>query len=838
MVSRSSHLRTKIVALLVSLCALWAFAAWVTLREGLNLLWVQTYDSEVYQPSEPLLLELQAERRLAMEYLARPDGSHLSTLEGMRQRNESLAEDFQLSAQGWRADVAADIELRERIDGTVQRLTELRETRQAVIARRIDRAAAERAYTVTINSIFQVFDALGNLDERGIADDAATLIDLNRARELISQQDALIAGVTAANRITAAEQARFVQLVGAERFVVAEAADRLPDADRARYDEMTDGAAFARFRYLQDRIVQAGRSGTPAPVTGADWHGATESALAELHAVVLAGGDDLVARATPVATMVIIRVILAAGLGLFAVIASIIVSITTARALVTQLQRLRDAAHQLAAERLPDVVNRIGRGDVVDVAREAPPLALGDDEIGQVGQAFNRVQETAIRTAVDQAELRRSVRDVFLSLARRTQALVHRQLTLLDAMERREADADELEDLFRVDHLATRMRRNAENLIVLSGSTPGRTWRRDVPMIDVIRGAVAEVEDYTRVTVLPVGHVALAGRSVGDVIHLLAELIENALSFSPPHTVVHIKGQVVANGYAIEIEDRGLGMTLEERAEANERITSHPEFRLSSAVRLGLFVVSRLTERSGIRVQLKESPYGGTTAVVLIPTDLVTEPEPQTGVVAGRTGHDAAAPRGTGSPAAALSTRTAVSENGRARTPGSAIRAVAPVTPVAMAEPPTRPHVDAVGGPPAPFDVASTTGRVPADIANPQQAPAGGPPPPPPVASPPGRPGTEATPPAEAAYTPSGLPVRVRPSSAQRSTGGSDPDPADGPGQPTGTARPPEKVLHMMSAYQTGTRRGRSDAARLRGDDPPGAPEDAPLALPDDPPRH
>ena len=165
-------------------------------------------------------------------------------------------------------------------------------------------------------------------------------------------------------------------------------------------------------------------------------------------------------------------------------------------------------------------------------AKEAPPLEFGDDEIGQVGKAFNVVQETAVRTAVEQAELRRAVRDVFLSLARRTQALVHRQLTLLDAMERREQDAEELEDLFRVDHLATRMRRNAENLIVLSGSTPGRAWRRSVPMVDVIRGAVGEVEDYTRVQVLPITGVSLAGRAVGDVIHLLAELIENGLSFS------------------------------------------------------------------------------------------------------------------------------------------------------------------------------------------------------------------------------------------------------------------------------------------------------------------
>ncbi len=225
------------------------------------------------------------------------------------------------------------------------------------------------------------------------------------------------------------------------------------------------------------------------------------------------------------------------------------------------------------------MVQRLQHGEKVDVDNEAPPLDFGKDEIGQVGEAFNEVQSTAIRVAVEQAELRRSVRDVFLSLARRSQALLHRQLGLLDVMERRATDAEELAELFRIDHLATRMRRNAENLIVLSGATAGRAWRRPVPMVDVLRGALAEVEDYTRVTVLPVVPASLVGRAVGDVIHLLAELIENAVSFSPPQTVVRVGGSVVGNGFAIEIEDRGLGMSDADRA----RPTSNSPTRPSSS---------------------------------------------------------------------------------------------------------------------------------------------------------------------------------------------------------------------------------------------------------------
>jgi hypothetical protein len=203
---------------------------------------------------------------------------------------------------------------------------------------------------------------------------------------------------------------------------------------------------------------------------------------------------------------------------------------------------------------------------------------------------------------------------------------VHRQLSLLDVMERkRDIDPKDLEELFRLDHLATRMRRNAENLIVLSGAIPARGWRRSVPMVDVVRAAVGEVEDYTRVQVLPFGPVELAGRAVGDLTHLLAELIENAVSFSPPDTVVQIGGHMVANGFAIDIEDRGLGMSEDRLAQLNVQIARPPEFNLQSSVQLGLFVVGKLAERYGLHVMLKRSAYGGTTAVVVIPRELVVQ---------------------------------------------------------------------------------------------------------------------------------------------------------------------------------------------------------------------
>ncbi|GLZ62782.1 MULTISPECIES: nitrate- and nitrite sensing domain-containing protein [Micromonospora] len=829
--SRGTSIRTKVVALLLSLVALWMFAAWVTLRDGFNLLGVQVINSKVYAPTEPLLQELQLERRLTQAYLSTPEAAQRTALEAGQRKSAGLAADFADSVRDWQVDIAGSSALDTQLGLTIAQVNALEQTRAEVLDRKIDRVAAAEAYTTAIESIFQIYDVTGSLDDKQIAGEAAALIQLNRMKELISQEDALLSGLFGNGRMSGPEYARYVSLVAAERFLGDEVRTRLADADERRFRQLVSGEAFTRLRAVQDSIIREGRPSTQLPIGAEQWRGTVEPALTEVNDVVTAGGEGIVDRATGVAVMVVVRLVLATGLGLLAVIASVVISITTARNLLRQLDRLREAAWQLADERLPRVVERLGRGEEVDVATEAPPLEFGTDEIGQVGKAFNAVQETALRTAVEQADLRRNVREVFLSLARRTQALVHRQLTLLDAMERREHDAEELEDLFRVDHLATRMRRNAENLIVLSGSTPGRAWRRNVPMVDVVRGAVAEVEDYTRVNVLPLGPVSLAGRAVGDVIHLLAELIENGLSFSPPHTTVEVRGQLVSNGFALEIEDRGLGMSEEDLAAANHRIVDRSELNLANAARLGLYVVSRLTERHGVRVRLKESAYGGTTAVVLIPLELVTEAD--------------ASPEDSGS-------FRAGSAIPMPSTPATESGSPTSLAPVALAAPTTTaPDVAATSATPTPTDTTTPTSdeEAEADTVLPTRqrtTPTTGTPDLPTRARrgpgqpaleaptvPTGLPAVERTRPetrdaepvaagdggpvparADAERTDSGLPVRVRQANIVPELRD---DPAMSETDDEDVVRPPEQVRRMMSSYQTGTRRGRTDAARLLG---------------------
>ncbi|MFD0528841.1 sensor histidine kinase [Kitasatospora arboriphila] len=321
---------------------------------------------------------------------------------------------------------------------------------------------------------------------------------------------------------------------------------------------------------------------------------------------------------------------LAGGADLLAVVFSVWYSVRTGRRITRRLTRLRVAADRLANRQLPDVVRRLAAGETVDVERAAPRLAFAagehDDEIGDLGRALNHARRAAVEAAVEQARLRAGISGVFVNIARRSQALIHRQLKQLDAMERRATDPDELADLFRVDHLATRMRRHAEGLIILSGAAPGRRWRKPVPLVEVVGSAVGAVEEYERVVVPPMPQVFVSGAAVGDLAHLVAELIENATAFSPPHTQVTMRAGEAAHGCVLEIDDRGLGMDEDELAAANRTLAEPQEFDPTRTERLGLFVTSQLARRHGIEVALRRSPYGGTTAVVLLPKAVLAEP--------------------------------------------------------------------------------------------------------------------------------------------------------------------------------------------------------------------
>jgi signal transduction histidine kinase len=456
---------------------------------------------------------------------------------------------------------------------------------------------------------------------------ASALVAISQAKEALSQQTGGINRVLFLNDSSALDQTR--QEIGQERAWL-DQYQATATPSQKQYLTQSVGAdsnpnsLIERVSSMRDDMLSAKATGQAPNVNLGDWTTASQLMIAKMHDVETKVSEDLIDTASQISTKAVKDSLVSSLAVALILLLSVLISLLVASPMIRQLRRLREGALEVANHRLPEVVERLHKGEPVDLDAEHFPVpATTRDEIGQLAEAFGTVHEVAVRTAVEQAAMRKSIGDTFLNLARRSQALIHRQLKVIDALERKETDPDELEELFRLDHLATRMRRHAEDLIVLSGSKPARGWRRPVPIKDVIRGAVAEVEDYTRVKVLPVGGGAISGHAVGDVIHMLAELIENATSFSPPHTPVHVTGHEVSNGFAIEIEDRGLGMNSSEFKAINDRLENPPPFDLTTSERLGLFVVGRLAERHSIKVRLRTSPYGGTMAIVLIPGPLL-----------------------------------------------------------------------------------------------------------------------------------------------------------------------------------------------------------------------
>ncbi|BCL13593.1 sensor histidine kinase [Micromonospora sagamiensis] len=628
--SRDWPIRTKLTALVVvplsALLALWIFATTLALGPALDLLAAGTLLRDLGLPGDRVVIELQRERRLSVVQLA--GGREVTELRDQRVRTDTAVAELRRRAEGKDLRDAADDLLDARLDRLLTAVEALPAGRRFIDRRQMDRAGAHGLYTGMLTAAFQTFAAMAAGPDDGLTRQARALGSLGHARELLSQADSLAAGVFTAGRYARGEHTALVQTIGNQRYAAAVAVDDLPGATRSAFQRLTEGEDFLRLRRMQDELVAAD-PGDPPSVDARTWRTTYDGVQRQLRDFELAEAEALTERSVPAAVGILARLAAAGLLGLVAVVASLVVALRVGRSLIRRLTGVRTAATELAERRLPDVVSRLRRGEEVDVAREAPLLEFGTDEIGQVGQAFGAVQRTAVRSAVDEAALRHGLNQVFLNIARRTQGLVHRQLALLDRMERRTEDPEELAELFQVDHLATRMRRHAEDLVILAGAAPGRGWRNPVAVLDVVRGAISEVEAYDRVDIAPVRPTAVVGRAVGDVMHLLAELIENATVFSAPDTRVVVRGELLPNGYAVEVSDRGLGMTADAIEEANRQLSRSPEFDPAVSARLGHFVVARLAARHGVRVRLRPGSQGGTTAVVLLPSDLVTTEPPR-----------------------------------------------------------------------------------------------------------------------------------------------------------------------------------------------------------------
>ncbi|MFE6892430.1 nitrate- and nitrite sensing domain-containing protein [Streptomyces sp. NPDC057694] len=391
---------------------------------------------------------------------------------------------------------------------------------------------------------------------------------------------------------------------------------KLPSKDGSVYDGMV--AAVAQGQTPQALAAKG--------VTPETWQFATTSKFDGYTQVENELIDRAVTDASGIADDAQRDAYITAGATVLAVLAAFLIAGLMARQMSRSMRRLRSAAFDVAEQRLPMLVDQLSRTEPGRVDTRVQPIPITTtDEIGEVARAFDQVHREAVRLAAEQALLRGNINAIFTNLSIRNQSLIEGQLTLITDLENNEADPDQLESLFRLDHLATRMRRNGENLLVLAGEEPGRRWDQPVPLVDVLRAATSEVEQYERIELQGVPEAEIHGRAVTDLVHLLAELLENATSFSSPQTKVRVTATRLPDGrIMIEIHDKGIGLTAEDFADINHKLANPPTVDAAISQRMGLFVVGRLSDRHSIRVQLRPSgEQAGTTSLVMLP-DVIT----------------------------------------------------------------------------------------------------------------------------------------------------------------------------------------------------------------------
>jgi signal transduction histidine kinase len=367
-----------------------------------------------------------------------------------------------------------------------------------------------------------------------------------------------------------------------------------------------------------------------APIVAQDWFGAASETISQVHLFEQELVRSALARATQLRRNAIISAA-SVGVGvLLLLLLSLLLTIVIGRSLVRPLRRLRAGALEVAGVRLPETVRRMSESNGESIPIDVEPIDVdSSDEIGEVARAFDQVHREALRLAANEAALRGNVNAMFVNLSRRSQSLVERQIRLIDELEQGEQEPERLGSLFQLDHLATRMRRNSENLLVLAGHDSSRRWSQPVSLVDVLRAAISEIEQYERVTLNVQPGISVRGPVVNDVVHLVAELVENATSFSSSDTPVAVSGQVLSSGgVLLDITDRGVGMGSDEMAHANWRLDNPPVVDVAVSRRMGLFVVARLAARHGIRVRLRPSDEAGLTALVWLPDDVIVGDDP------------------------------------------------------------------------------------------------------------------------------------------------------------------------------------------------------------------
>ncbi|TDT39884.1 signal transduction histidine kinase [Streptomyces sp. BK208] len=613
----------------VTLATVWGVTTIQMFSEGLRLRAQTQLSRDTGAMGTETALALQRERSLSAALLADPGGDRTELDAQRKKADEAIA---QLVSQSDAIESAPD-RISDRLYSVLGSVGSLEYYRDQVDdPSDITAEQALDQYTAIVDEQIHAFQELSQVDDGDLTSQAGPLVALEHAAELVSQEDARLTLAWPSDRMDETEWEQFAMLVHTRRWLIRD--QILPSLDgsaKTETERILAGPEWKTLQSVEDQVLAARTADGEDRIDLPDdlrqrWTPAMEGVTEQYGRLIRQQTGGLLDRSADDARALLIKAASLSAGGLLALLLCIVMSWRITRSLSRRLRGLRLATLSLAEERLPDVVARLERGEKVDVESATPPLDYGRDELGQVAQAFNTAQRTAVHTAVELADTRRGFQKVILGIARQSQNLVNMQLGKLDALEREHTDPDILKGLYELDSTASQLRRYEENLVIISGEQPRRTWREPVSLVDILRSAVGEVAEYQRVELHADEEVALAPPAVADVIHLLAELIDNATAYSPAPNPVGVRAALVAKGLAVEIEDRGLGLSEEDYASFNAQLAVAPQFdvvALADDLRLGMFVVARLAHRHGITVTLRPSPYGGTTAIVLIPHDIV-----------------------------------------------------------------------------------------------------------------------------------------------------------------------------------------------------------------------
>lgn len=724
---RNWRVRSKLAAVLV--IPTLAFLALAGLNLGALVLDARAYDFDTQTAAfgrevTDLVHELQVERDLTPAVLIGGDEDARTRLAAQQRQVDEAVQAYEERAEQLRGN--AGPELARTLDTIGRDIAALPRLRDAVRGSSVTLPAGLDEYSNYVENLLSVTQGFSEAGRNpGLGQAVQALEALSAAKERASQVRGLLYAIALREEFQSDDREALTAALAGEEAAMEGFLTLATERQTFLVTESVRGQASLTVFRLESAARKA-TTGHAVDVDPEQWLAASSARIEQMRRAEFELLEQVVQRSQALTDSAERQAIINGGVIAVVLFFTLLLSLVIARSMVSQLSRLRAGALDVAQVQLPETVERLRHGDpgpqrptdIVPVGAHSP------DELGQLAAAFDAVHRQALWLATEQAVLRRDVNAMFINFSRRSQSLVERQLQLIDGLEANEQDPSALENLFRLDHLATRMRRNNESLLVIAGSESTRRWSAPVPLSDVVLAAVSEIEHFTRVTQRTEPDIALAGHAVSDVVHLLAELLENATRSSSPQNNVVVTGNWTRGGSEalIEIEDRGVGMTRKNLAEANRRLSGQPDAVVPASAHLGLYVVSRLARRHGIAVSLAEARHGGVLASVWLPANLVS-------TVADAGSLDAGSSEQAAPPAAAP----------------PAVRPPAALPPAAMPTPslpPARPGTPPPAAPPGagPADPAQATRRPPPAAAAPGPAPSTPPAPPPPTSPPPAPP--------------------------------------------------------------------------------------------------